>query len=64
MFEHVRGVVPQAEDAVEHRALVELARKGDTVAFTELLDAALSRLDGAARLIVRDPDLAHDADIA
>ena len=53
--------MPQAEDAVEHRALVELARNGDMVAFTELLDAALGRLDGAARLIVRDPDLAHDA---
>ena len=53
--------MPQAEDAVEHRALVERARKGDTVAFTELLDGALSRLDGAARLIVRDPDLARDA---
>jgi RNA polymerase sigma-70 factor, ECF subfamily len=61
VFEHVRGVVPQAEDAVEHRALVERAREGDTVAFTELLDAALGRLDGAARLIVRDPDLARDA---
>jgi len=46
---------------VEHRALVEQARKGDTVAFAELLDAALGRLDGAARLIVRDPELAHDA---
>lgn len=46
---------------MEHRALVERARRGDTVAFTELLDAALARLDGAARLIVRDPELAHDA---
>jgi len=46
---------------VEHRALVEQARKGDTVAFAALLDAALARLDGAARLIVRDPELAHDA---
>jgi RNA polymerase sigma-70 factor (ECF subfamily) len=46
---------------VEQRALVELARNGDMVAFTDLLDAALGRLDGAARLIVRDPDLAHDA---
>ena len=53
--------MPQAEDAVEHRVLVERAREGDTVAFTELLDAALGRLDGAARLILRDPDLARDA---
>jgi RNA polymerase sigma-70 factor (ECF subfamily) len=53
--------VPQAEDAVEQRTLVERARQGDQVAFTALLDAALGRLDGAARLIVRDPDLARDA---
>jgi RNA polymerase sigma-70 factor (ECF subfamily) len=53
--------VPQAEDAVEQRTLVERARQGDQVAFTALLDAALGRLDGAARLIVRDPELARDA---
>jgi RNA polymerase sigma-70 factor (ECF subfamily) len=53
--------VPQAEDAVEQRTLVERARQGDQVAFAALLDAALGRLDGAARLIVRDPDLARDA---
>jgi RNA polymerase sigma-70 factor (ECF subfamily) len=53
--------VPQAEDAVEQRTLVERARQGDQVAFTALLDGALGRLDGAARLIVRDPDLARDA---
>jgi RNA polymerase sigma-70 factor (ECF subfamily) len=53
--------VPQAEDVVEQRTLVERARQGDQVAFTALLDAALGRLDGAARLIVRDPDLARDA---
>jgi RNA polymerase sigma-70 factor (ECF subfamily) len=46
---------------MEHRALVERAREGDRVAFTALLDAALGRLDGAARLIVRDPELARDA---
>lgn len=46
---------------MEQRTLVERARQGDQVAFTALLDAALGRLDGAARLIVRDPDLARDA---
>jgi RNA polymerase sigma-70 factor (ECF subfamily) len=46
---------------VEQRELVERARRGDHDAFTVLLDASLRRLDGAARLIVRDPDLARDA---
>jgi RNA polymerase sigma-70 factor (ECF subfamily) len=46
---------------VDQRELVERARQGDRDAFTVLLDAALTRLDGAARLIVRDPDLARDA---
>jgi RNA polymerase sigma-70 factor, ECF subfamily len=46
---------------VDQRELVERARKGDHDAFTALLDGALARLDGAARLIVRDPDLARDA---
>ena len=46
---------------MEQRELVERARGGDHDAFTVLLDASLRRLDGAARLIVRDPDLARDA---
>ena len=46
---------------MEQRELVERARRGDHDAFTVLLDASLRRLDGAARLIVRDPDLARDA---
>jgi RNA polymerase sigma-70 factor (ECF subfamily) len=54
-------VVPSVEAEVDQRTLVERARKGDTDAFTVLLDGALARLDGAARLIVRDPDLARDA---
>jgi RNA polymerase sigma-70 factor (ECF subfamily) len=37
------------------------ARGGDHDAFTELLDARLARLDAAARLILRDPELARDA---
>jgi RNA polymerase sigma-70 factor (ECF subfamily) len=40
---------------------VERARGGDHDAFTNLLDVRLARLDAAARLIVRDPELARDA---
>jgi RNA polymerase sigma-70 factor (ECF subfamily) len=43
------------------RDLVERARKGDHDAFAELAGAAISRLDGAAWLILRDPDQAKDA---
>src|SRR4029450_502789 len=43
------------------RKLVERARKGDHDAFAELAAAAISRLDGAAWLILRDPDQAKDA---
>ena len=46
---------------MDQRELVERARGGDHDAFTVLLDASLRRLDGAARLILRDPDLARDA---
>ena len=46
---------------MDQRALVELARGGDHDAFTLLLDVRLARLDAAARLIVRDPELARDA---
>lgn len=42
------------------RALVERARQGDHDAFAVLAGAALSRLDAAARLIVRDRELARD----
>jgi RNA polymerase sigma-70 factor (ECF subfamily) len=40
---------------------VERARGGDHDAFTILLDVRLARLDAAARLILRDPELARDA---
>ena len=40
---------------------MERARKGDHDAFAELAAAAISRLDGAAWLILRDPDQAKDA---
>lgn len=46
---------------MDQRRLVERAREGDHDAFAELARAAVVRLDGAARLIVRDPELARDA---
>jgi len=46
---------------VDQRGLVERARKGDHDAFTELARGAVTRLDRAARLILRDPELARDA---
>ncbi len=44
-----------------HRELVERARRGDLDAFDALALAAIGRLDGAARLILRDPEQAKDA---
>jgi RNA polymerase sigma-70 factor (ECF subfamily) len=49
------------EATVDQRTLVERARRGDHDAFAELVDGALARLDAAARLILRDPELARDA---
>jgi RNA polymerase sigma-70 factor (ECF subfamily) len=46
---------------VDQRAVVERARRGDHDAFAELVDPRLARLDAAARLILRDPELARDA---
>ena len=46
---------------MDQRGLVERARKGDHDAFAELAHAAVVRLDRAARLILRDPELARDA---
>ena len=43
------------------RELVERARRGDHDAFAVLAAAAISRLDGAARLILHDHDQAKDA---
>jgi RNA polymerase sigma-70 factor (ECF subfamily) len=43
------------------RELVERARQGDHDAFAELAGAAISRLDSAAWLILRDPEQAADA---
>jgi RNA polymerase sigma-70 factor (ECF subfamily) len=41
--------------------LIERARQGDHEAFGVLVGGRLARLDTAARLILRDPDLARDA---
>ena len=46
---------------MEQRGLVERAKAGDHDAFIALVDRAIGRLDSAARLILRDPDLARDA---
>jgi RNA polymerase sigma-70 factor, ECF subfamily len=49
------------EEAVDQRSLVERARAGDHDAFAVLTATAAARLLGASRLILRDPELAHDA---
>lgn len=46
---------------MDQRDLIERARRGDHDAFTALLDVRLARLDAAARLILRDGELARDA---
>jgi RNA polymerase sigma-70 factor, ECF subfamily len=46
---------------VDQHGLVVRARQGDRQAFAELARASGARLDAAARLILRDPDLAQDA---
>jgi RNA polymerase sigma-70 factor (ECF subfamily) len=46
---------------VDQQGLVERAKRGDHDAFAALLDGSLARLDAAARLVLRDPELARDA---
>ena len=46
---------------MDQRALVERARGGDHDAFAVLVRASVARLDAAARLILRDRELASDA---
>jgi RNA polymerase sigma-70 factor (ECF subfamily) len=46
---------------VDQRELVERAQRGDHDAFAALVPPLLARLDAAARLILRDHDLARDA---
>ena len=46
---------------MDQRTLVERAQEGDRDAFGTLVRAAATRLDAAARLILRDRELARDA---
>ena len=46
---------------MDQHGLGERARRGDRHAFAELARASGARLDAAARLILRDPELAQDA---
>ena len=46
---------------MNQRVDVERAKRGDHDAFAALVDARLARLDAAARLILRDGELARDA---
>ena len=46
---------------MDQRRLVDLARQGDHDAFAELVRGSIARLDMAARLILRDGELARDA---
>ena len=46
---------------MDQRDLVERAKQGDHDAFATLAGDAVARLDAAARLILRDPELARDA---
>ena len=46
---------------MDQRGIVERARLGDHDAFASLVDVHLARLDAAARLILRDHELARDA---
>lgn len=46
---------------MDQEALIEQACRGDHEAFGKLLGGRLARLDTAARLILRDPELARDA---
>jgi RNA polymerase sigma-70 factor (ECF subfamily) len=52
---------PRQGVVVDQRDLVERAKRGDHDAFAQLAGAAVARLDAAARLILRDPELARDA---
>ena len=46
---------------MDQRTLVERAGAGDHDAFAVLVRGSIARLDAAARLILRDPELARDA---
>jgi len=58
----IRGDPPRRpEDVMDQRRLFERASQGDHEAFGMLVGEHLPRLDTAARLILRDPELARDA---
>jgi RNA polymerase sigma-70 factor, ECF subfamily len=50
-----------SESAVDQRTIVEQAQRGDHDAFAVLARSTIARLDAAARLILRDRELARDA---
>jgi RNA polymerase sigma-70 factor (ECF subfamily) len=52
---------PSPRVVVDQRELVERAMRGDHDAFAVLAGRFVARLDAAARLILRDPELARDA---
>jgi RNA polymerase sigma factor (sigma-70 family) len=54
-------VAPKPGADVDQRDLVERAKRGDHDAFTSLAAGSIARLDAAARLILRDPEMARDA---
>ena len=49
------------QGGVDERALVDAARAGDSGAFEVLVRQQVDRLFGAAKLMLREPDLAEDA---
>ena len=53
--------MPAEGASVDQRGLGERAQQGDHDAFAALAGASIARLDTAARLIVRDHELARDA---
>src|SRR6478736_6352961 len=55
------GAQGEGPVTVDRRELVERAGRGDHDAFAVLATAASARLDAAARLILRDGELARDA---
>jgi RNA polymerase sigma factor (sigma-70 family) len=58
----VRGIrCADREGTVDQTGLVERASRGDHEAFGVLIGERLARLDTAARLILRDAELARDA---
>jgi RNA polymerase sigma-70 factor (ECF subfamily) len=60
-FERGHEAAPHWVACVDQRVLVERAGEGDHDAFAALVYASIARLDAAARLILRDPELARDA---